>query len=153
MIHIDRITLILILSLTVLLTNVPPSAFADDINPFHFDGCSTVAEGTAEEPNLWCACCLEHDIRYWKGGTWTDRRNADLEFKDCVSEMSGNEALGGLFYLGVRMGGSPYYRTDYRWGYGWDYGRGYKTLTAREEADAEGLLQEWFADHPDACMD
>ncbi|MBU1170027.1 MAG: FAD-binding oxidoreductase [Proteobacteria bacterium] len=125
----------------------------EEIKPFFFDGCSSVAEGTKDNPNLWCDCCLEHDMKYWKGGTWTDRRNADLEFKECVSDLSGNPSLGLLFYLGVRVGGSPYYNTSYRWGFGWDYGRDYKTLTDAEESDAMAKAQSWFEENPDMCSD
>lgn len=142
-----------VLTIVCLFFLIAPTLASETIAPFFFDGCSSVPEGTKDDPNLWCECCLEHDLKYWKGGTWVDRRNADLEFKDCVSDMSGNDALGLMFYLGVRVGGSPYYKTDYRWGFGWDFGRGYKRLTKAEAADAKEKALAWFEDEPDICAD
>lgn len=128
-------------------------AVDEEISPFYFDGCSTVPEGTNEDPNLWCDCCLDHDVKYWKGGTFLDRRNADLEFKQCVADMSGSEALGLIYYLGVRIGGAPFYDTEYRWGYGWEYGRGYQSLTDEEEADANLKHEAYLVENPDVCAD
>jgi len=125
-----------------------------EIDDFFFDGCSSIApEGTPQDPDMWCECCLEHDIAYWKGGTWTDRLNADLELKRCVTEKSGCALIGNTYYLGVRVGGSPYLDTPYRWGYGWDYGRGYKRLTAAEAIDANEKLQLYMDEYPDPCAD
>ncbi len=122
-----------------------------EIYDFIFDGCSSVPEGIPCNPDLWCDCCLTHDIAYWKGGTYSDRLNADRAFKKCITEKTHSAVVGELFYVGVRMGGSPYYDTSYRWGYGWDYGRGYKTLTPAEEAVADEKIQLYFEENPDPC--
>lgn len=120
--------------LTLFLLTGHAAAESDRIDDFFFDGCSSIApEGTLEDPALWCECCLEHDVKYWKGGTWTDRRNADLDLMDCVAEKSGSNALGLMYYLGVRMGGSPFFLTPYRWGYGWEFGRGTNPSPTRKK--------------------
>lgn len=40
---------------------------------FHSDGCSLFPNGTPNSPNLWCGCCLAHDLAYWQGGTALDK--------------------------------------------------------------------------------
>jgi hypothetical protein len=122
-----------------------------EIDDFTFDGCSMVPEGLPCDPDLWCECCLTHDIAYWKGGTYNDRLNADRALKKCVTEKSRSAAIGELFYVGVRAGGSPYYNTSYRWGFGWEFGRGYKSLTPEEEAIADEKIQLFFEENPDPC--
>jgi hypothetical protein len=126
----------------------------EEISDYFFDGCSSIApEGTPCDTNLWCDCCFTHDKAYWEGGSWTDRRNADLELMSCVSERSGIPALGLVYYLGVRAGGSPYFNTDYRWGFGWDYGRGYTTMSAEERAVAEEKFEQYMDENPDPCSE
>jgi len=51
-------------------------------------------------------------------------------------------------YLGVRMGGSPYFKNGYRWGYGWNYERKYQALSEDEKSLAEAKLKEFFASDP-----
>ncbi len=141
--------------LFILLLLTSGSALGEDIiDEFFFDGCSSIApEGPSYDPNLWCECCLIHDVSYWKGGSWKERRNADKELGECVAEKTGNKALGFLFYSGVRAGGSPYVNTPYRWGYGWKFGRGYKKLTDVQKQEANMLLERWYIENPDACID
>ncbi len=69
---------------------------------------------------------MEHDIDYWCGGSAEDRRRADRELRDCVSQVAGG-VLPGMMRAGVRVGGAPWYPVPWRWGYGWDYCRGYDT--------------------------
>jgi hypothetical protein len=35
-------------------------------------------------------------------------------------------------YLGVKIGGSPSYNSNYKWGFGWSYDRGYLAITEEE---------------------
>ena len=98
----------------------------------------------------WCACCFDHDIAYWQGGTRDERRQADIALRECVRAKTGNDALAQSMYRGVRAGGSPYFVSWYRWGYGWGYGRDYTPLTDAERARAETLLQQYFAAAPEA---
>lgn len=113
------------------------------ITPFTSDGCSLFPDGSLEERNLWCSCCLEHDIAYWRGGTEEVRLAADGALRDCVKEKTGSEELAELMYSGVRLGGSPVFPTWYRWGYGWPYGRGYRALSETELKSVEKRLTEY----------
>ena len=104
---------------------------------FTTDGCSMFPDGDFDDPARWQACCVAHDKAYWRGGTYSEREAADAELEACVAEL-GLDTLGTTMYLGVRVGGSPWFPTSYRWGYAWPYLRGYAPLTAREEV----LLRE-----------
>ena len=96
---------------------------------------------------LWKQCCYEHDKRYWRGGTYAERRAADRALQSCVDEVQ-DPALAFMMYEGVRVGGSPYWPSSYRWGYGWPYGRGYHALSAEEQSQADSLLEEIQRQHP-----
>jgi len=85
----------------------------------HVDGCSLAPDFD------FTLCCDRHDVRYWPGGSKDERRHADLEFRQCV-EAADHPLLAGIYYYGVRIGGSPYLPTPWRWGFGWDYPRGYQ---------------------------
>ena len=95
---------------------------ARTLAPFTTDGCSLFPDGTLENKTLWQDCCIEHDISYWQGGTKEQRRESDEALKICITEVTGDSALGQTVYDGVRAGGSPIYPSWYRWGYGWSYG-------------------------------
>ena len=103
-------------------------ANAGDLKPFESDGCSAFPDGTIKQNQLWLGCCVEHDAAYWKGGSYQDRKNADVKLKICVEKI-GQPEIAQLMLAGVRVGGSPFIPTTFRWGYGWPYPRGYKTLT------------------------
>ena len=87
----------------------------------------------------------EHDLDYWRGGTYAQREAADSRLKDCVANKTGNKALARLMYEGVRIGGSPYFYNWYRWGYGWSYERKYQALTPEERKLADSLVENYFA--------
>jgi hypothetical protein len=93
----------------------------------------------------WCSCCFQHDLTYWRGGTYEERQAADARLRDCVLEKTGNAALARLMYEGVRFGGSPYFYNWYRWGYGWSYDRKYQALTSEERRKADALVEEYSA--------
>ena len=103
-----------------------------DIKPFTSDGCSAFPDGTIEEENLWLACCKQHDLAYWMGGSSDERLTADKALKACV-ERVGEPEVAKLMLLGVRVGGTPYLPTKFRWGYGWPYFRGYKPVSQEEQ--------------------
>jgi hypothetical protein len=119
---------VLIISLTAAITG---SLYADDIKPFTSDGCSVFPDGTLKHRDLWLKCCTAHDYAYWKGGTYQERLDADIELKRCVSTV-GEEEIAKVMLAGVRVGGSPFFPTTFRWGYGWTYPRLYGALTEEE---------------------
>lgn len=118
------------------------------LSDFKSDGCSLFPDSSWVDTNDWCSCCLQHDIAYWRGGTEAERLAADEALRDCVLQSTGNAELAEAMYLGVRMGGSPYFKNWYRWGYGWNYARKYGALTDEEAALADRKLDEFFASDP-----
>jgi len=90
---------------------VPPHRFTTD-------GCSWWPDGT------WVECCVTHDMWYWCGGSCDEREHADADLRQCVAA-NGPGGMGTTMYLGVRVGGAPWYPVPFRWGYGWDWPHGY----------------------------
>ena len=84
--------------------------------PFKSDGCTLSADMNFRH------CCEAHDKLYWQGGTSVQRKQADLEFCDCIRK-SGHPVFAWFYYLGVRAGGTPLLPTPWRWGFGWPWGR------------------------------
>jgi hypothetical protein len=69
-------------------------------------------------------CCDAHDASYWAGGSAAERKQTDRAFSECVAT-AGHDVLATVYYIGVRIGGTPYLPTPWRWGFGWDYPQGY----------------------------
>ncbi|MFK5921122.1 MAG: hypothetical protein QM496_03020 [Verrucomicrobiota bacterium] len=84
---------------------------------FKSDGCSGVPDGPPSDPKRWCSACSEHDLVYWSGGSRRDRLDADLQLKTAIKE-SGNPLTSEIYFIGTRLGGSPYFPTPWRWGFG-----------------------------------
>lgn len=120
--------------LIIFLLSFSTLAFGLDIKAFSSDGCSAFPDGTLEQKELWLDCCRAHDYAYWKGGTFSQRLEADEALEACVAE-TGEAEVALLMLAGVRVGGTPFLPTEFRWGYGWPFLRGYKALT-EEELDA-----------------
>lgn len=109
------------------------SVFAgDDISSFKSDGCSAFPDGTIQDADEWVSCCTAHDLAYWKGGTYSERFEADKELQVCVNEL-GHSAISFLMLAGVRVGGTPFIPSGFRWGYGWPFPRSYRELSAEEK--------------------
>ncbi len=109
------------------------------LKPFSSDGCSAFPDGTLSQSKLWLACCVAHDVSYWKGGTRQQRLHADNELRSCVAKV-GEPEIALLMLAGVRVGGSPYFPTSFRWGYGWSYPKGYGKLTELELQLLEAMM-------------
>ena len=73
----------------------------------------------------WAACCFEHDIAYWCGGSREQRKAADRDLRDCVARSGESSAFANFVRLTVTIGGAPWLPFPWRWGYGWKPGRGY----------------------------
>jgi len=114
------------------------AVFAATLKPFSTDGCSEFPDGIEGHEDLWHACCVAHDLAYWKGGTYQQRLQADKRLQQCVASV-GQPLIAKIMLAGVRIGGSPYLDTPFRWGYGWPYGRGYKPLSPQELAQVKRL--------------
>lgn len=123
-------------------------ATASDLNDFTSDGCSLFPNGTLEDRFLWCDCCFNHDIAYWRGGSEDERKEADQALQACALERTGSKALAETMYYGVRFGGSSAFPTWYRWGYGWKYGRGDQPLSEKERKQADEKLDSYRKSNP-----
>lgn len=121
---------------------------APQLSDFSSDGCSLFPERSPRTGHDWSDCCLIHDIAYWQGGTREQRHTADLELKTNVLKATGDKRLANLMLAGVRVGGSPYFPTNYRWGYGWKHRSPYAPLTENEKVEVERKLDAYFDDHP-----
>jgi hypothetical protein len=81
-------------------------------HPFRTDGCSLWPDRD------WQACCVEHDMDYWCGGSAEQRRTADRVLRQCVRARQ-HPVAASLMYWGTRLGGHPWLPPPWRWGYGW----------------------------------
>jgi hypothetical protein len=117
------------------------SAYADTLSPFISDGCSAFPDGTFQQNELWLSCCHQHDLAYWKGGSYQDRIDADFELKSCVSKI-GEPEIALLMLAGVRVGGTPFLYTKFRWGYGWPYPKFYGELTPEEKQQVKDQVDQ-----------
>ena len=141
------------LLMSVIIYHVVPFKPAGELSDFTSDGCSLFPDGSMINADDWCACCLQHDIAYWKGGTEAQRLAADEALRDCVLETTGDAKLAEAMYLGVRMGGSPYFKNWYRWGYGWSDGRKYQALTLKEQRMVTEKLVSYYKSNPSSPCD
>jgi hypothetical protein len=109
-----------------------PKTFANQLQPFVTDYCTMFSNGTFEKPDLWKHCCLDHDIRYWYGGTEINMDQADLNLKSCVEKVAGT-SWATLIYSGVRAGHYSPIKNVHKWSWGWETNRGDKELNANEK--------------------
>ena len=117
------------------------NSYAENIKPFTSDGCSVFPDGTFSQKNLWLSCCTIHDYAYWQGGTYEQRLSADNALQQCVAQV-GEPNIATLMLAGVRVGGTPYFPTQFRWGYGWSYPRFYQPLTEAEKSQIKPINDE-----------
>lgn len=94
--------------------------------PFTTDGCSGGMTWawqvlTGDDPP-WQGLCVEHDRAYWAGGTWEQRKAADLALCRAVVA-AGHPVWALLMLLSVRVGGSPFLPLPWRWAYGYQWPR------------------------------
>lgn len=112
------------------------SVGASPPNACWVDGCSMAPDFN------FASCCDQHDVRYWRGGSVDERAQADKTFGQCMAAKD-HRVLAQLYYLGVRVGGTPYLPTPWRWGFGWRFPHGYDAdgpgaenpATVRDETD------------------
>jgi hypothetical protein len=109
------------------------------LRPFSSDGCSASPNGIPSQASqIWADCCVEHDRKYWKGGTEDERLRADEELYSCIKK-KGYSNVALIYYQSVRVGRVPGSMMTYRWGYGWDQHRPYGVLSKEELAQVQAL--------------
>lgn len=102
------------------------------LKPFETDACTMFIDGPpGESPGLWKNCCIEHDLRYWFGGSQEDMNRADLKLRSCVQKLAG-DTWAHLIYSGVRAGHYSPIKHRYFWGWAWMTKRKKSELTQAE---------------------
>lgn len=101
------------------------------LSPFETDGCTMFVDGPSSKPELWRHCCVEHDLRYWFGGTQGDMDKTDVRLKECVQKVAG-ASWATLIYNGVRAGHYSPIKNKYQWGWAWSPKREKTPLTLEE---------------------
>ncbi len=81
---------------------------------FYTDGCSLWINGFFNKD--FTDICIEHDIKYWKGGSAEERKRADDELRKLINEKI--PLMGDIMYIGVRTFGFPNPLVPWGWGYG-----------------------------------
>ena len=85
--------------------------------PEKSDGCTIISK-----PYNWLTgkqlpfrdCCLSHDKDYWYGGPKHLRTESDKRFRECVAA-HGYPILAWIFWVAIRIGGSPRLPLPWRW--------------------------------------
>jgi len=116
---------------TIFATASFATAETNTLKNFETDYCTMFLDGPTDQPGLWKNCCLEHDLRYWFGGTQIDMDKSDLKLKSCVNKIAG-ENWANLIYYGVRAGHHSPVKNKYQWSWGWVKKRQNKPLTSEE---------------------
>jgi hypothetical protein len=87
---------------------------------FVSDGCSGGMSAAwrffLNSPPPWEGCCVEHDRRYWAGGTAAQRREVDAQLLACVAA-KGHPLWAIVMWMAVRIGGAWFWPGN-RWGAG-----------------------------------
>lgn len=108
------------LLLAMLVVNAPAQKAKTSVSTqivfenFKSDGCSVFPDGDYQY------CCVEHDLAYFKGGTWRERLIADNKLFKCVNGKKDwwHKVVAPMMWAGVRIGGVPFLPTPFRWGFG-----------------------------------
>lgn len=106
--------------------------------PFQTDGCTMFMDGTPSKPGLWRHCCVEHDLRYWFGGSSSEMDATDQRLKECVQKVAGDN-WAELIYKGVRAGHYSPIKNKFYWSWAWSVKRSSTPLTP---AEADYVISE-----------
>ena len=122
---------------TLLLLIVTPFMLTHaKLEPFETDTCTFFIDGS------WSECCIEHDVRYWLGGTKEKMDESDLKLKKCVEEKS-NNIWSSLIYQGVRIGHLSPIKSKYEWAWGWsEKDKKFSPLDKKQKAIAVEALRD-----------
>ena len=111
-----------------------------ELKPFFTDGCTMFIDGPRDQPELWRNCCVEHDLRFWFGGSAEDREVTDLRLKSCVEKVAG-AYWANLIYYGVKTGQLSSIKSKTHWNWGWKQKREYGPLSAEEVSIVKSELE------------
>jgi hypothetical protein len=75
------------------------------LRPFFSDGCSESPDGMPPD-DTWQHCCVEHDAKYYLGGTEGDKRAPDEELAACITN-TGHPTAGAIYKAAVQRFGGP----------------------------------------------
>lgn len=120
------------------------------LKPFFTDGCTLFIEGPKDKPNLWKHCCVEHDLRYWFGGSKEDMNATDLRLKACVDKVAGAN-WANMIYYGVKTGHLSPIKNKTQWNWGWKEKREYGPLSSDEVSAVKLELSQMTV--PEVDMD
>jgi hypothetical protein len=102
-----------LLAIVVGSVQVPAPETSAPVIPFSSNGCSGFREAK------FFSCCYVHDFKYWAGGTWSERSQADKELWRCVFTISGERAVADIGYFLLRLGILPGSFVRDGWGRAW----------------------------------
>ncbi len=106
------------------------------LEPFETDTCTFFIDGS------WSECCIEHDVRYWLGGSQERMDESDLKLRKCVEEKS-NNIWSSLIYQGVRLGHLSPIKSKYEWAWGWsEQDEKFSPLNQKQKAIAVDALRK-----------
>lgn len=108
------IALIFYLTINIEAQNNLPFLEKKNTGNWKSDGCTMFPDGDYQN------CCLEHDEKYFRGGSWKERWRADNDLRKCVKAKPGfyHKPVSIVMWLGVRAFGVPWLPTKFRWGFG-----------------------------------
>ena len=110
------------------MTAAEPDEAARPRTPFVSDGCSGglswVWRRVYHVPPPWEGACVDHDRRYWRGGTPAERLDADRELRERIAG-TGHPAIARIAFWAVRAGGHPWWPLPWRWNFGRPWPEGY----------------------------
>ncbi len=105
--------------------------------PFQSDACTGWMDSFLGKD--YTSCCLDHDIKYWIGGSKKEKSATDLALRKCVGKIAG-APMGYLMFTFVWMWGKLDNTDVTRWANGWKYLREkYQPVTDEERAAAASI--------------
>lgn len=108
---------------------------SDELLPFKTDYCTMFVDGN------WGHCCLDHDLRYWIGGTIEEQNTSDNKLRSCVLDAAGS-FWANLIFHGVRLGHHSPVKSPYQWAWGWgDDHPEFRELSKEDKARAAAEIR------------
>lgn len=78
--------------LMILAAGIAACSSDSGLRPFTSDGCSLFPDSSLINRDDWCTCCFEHDLVYWRGGSFEEREAAEAGTRRCADR---RVSLGG----------------------------------------------------------